>query len=745
MGSREVTLEDLLEDEINDNLIMPDFQRDFVWKIEEQKLLAATFLTNVPLTSFLFLEGTHKDFSYKRLCFRKKDNSCKATNSDRQCHFILDGQQRLSTLKNVFSNLYSGVGKKWREIYDRVDSKLRYRWFLNIRPIIDSDVDNIEGITYGDIFGYDKLSEPKKMNELEPGDLVDYIIPKQILIKDECSDKHNEICNTDKWWHPSYDHLINANKLRVANIAAQEHLIPLYLTYNLTSDGANSLIFQIINQIAKERAEQLENEISNGKRRQEDIFQGELLEAYEQNKEDAWRYITTTWATSINKMLVNLMRQTLFYIELRANEVGRAVTIFENMNRAGTKLSVFDLLVARAASVDSRNESLAETIKHLMSKKIQIPDSVCSDMKNHVNVNISSNMMLLVDSEIDSKFKDAYTSLLGVKKYITDDHKILSDDIKREKVLKLSSEEICDFTESVISALIKAYAILQYRCGIISINKLNYRMMILPIAALFLDDNNDCLWNNEIVIDRIECWYWASLFSGRYYSNQNAHSSEDVQKIYDFVIKGNTSDMINLRIENIFNLPNYSDLNALLGKGEEKTNWNEAMHQGILSYILSTNPYDFVGEAVRLTAWDAAEENTVRVDNHKFVIKLEDHHLIPLQEGKNSNGSIKSSTKALRSDKTNILNSPLNRTYISEFANGEIGGNSISSYLENVNSLGKEGHFVPRKALIQKKLIGKLEKDIRKYYEEILTERFNAIKDAMSKELRELEHPGVSI
>lgn len=745
MSSREISLGDLLEDEISDKLIMPDFQRDFVWKIEDQKLLAATFLTNVPLTSFLFLEGTYKDFSYKRLCFRKKAESNNSINSDKPCHYILDGQQRLSTLKNVFSDLYSKVGGTWREIYDRVDSKLKYRWFLNIRPVIDADSNNSSEDKYGNIFGYDTLSEPQKLNELEPADLVPYIVPKQILVKDECDDKHNEITANDKWWHPSFDHLINANKRRIAGIAAQEHLIPLYRTFDLKSDGNNSLIFRIVNQIAKERAEKLEDEIKSGKRSKEDIFQGELLLTYSQNPDDAWSDLTSAWAASIHNIFVNLMKQTLFYIELRANEVGRAVTIFENMNRAGTKLSVFDLLVARAAATNVRNESLADTIKAQMCAEIQVPGSVCIDMKNHKPVNISSNMLLLVNNDIDTKFKDVYTSLLGIKKYITSEHKILSDDIKREKVLKLSSIDICDFTPGVVSALIKAYAILQYRCGIISINKLNYKMMVLPIAALFLDDSDDALWNNEIVIDRIECWYWASLFAGRYYSNQNAHSSEDVQKLYDFVIKGNTSDMINPRIDKIFNLPNYSDLNALLGKGEEKANWNEAMHQGILSYILSRNPHDFVGKAVKLSAWDAAEGNTVKVNNHKFVIKLEDHHLIPLQEGKGDDETIMKSTKILRSKKENILNSPLNRTYITEYANGEIGGNSISSYMDNVNDLGKEGHFVPVKSLTKKNTVGNSAQDMQKYYERVLTERFVAIKDAMSQELKFLQHSGQTL
>ncbi|MGX1203593.1 hypothetical protein, partial [Marinobacter sp. MBR-105] len=47
---------------------------------------------------------------------------------------------------------------------------------------------------------------------------------------------------------------------------------------------------------------------------------------------------------------------------------------------------------------------------------------------------------------------------------------------------------------------------------------LEYALMIIPIAYVFIDD---MLWEDPTVHDKIEYWYWASLFSGNYIFNQN--------------------------------------------------------------------------------------------------------------------------------------------------------------------------------------------------------------------------------
>ena len=46
-------------------LVLPNFQRDFVWKTEGQQQLLASFIVNLPVGAFLILEGEGGEFYSK--------------------------------------------------------------------------------------------------------------------------------------------------------------------------------------------------------------------------------------------------------------------------------------------------------------------------------------------------------------------------------------------------------------------------------------------------------------------------------------------------------------------------------------------------------------------------------------------------------------------------------------------------------------------------------------------------------
>lgn len=711
------TFGELIKEEMDGLLLLPDFQRDFVWSVEQQKSLAATFLVRIPLTSFLLLNGKQHDFSYKRLCMRKKDTSKQLSNHDGECVFLLDGQQRLSTLKNIFSDIYDD-NEDWDKVFDRVDNKLRYRWFLNLRPKInDKDSDVVE-----DIFGLENLSMPKALESLEPSDLLDYIEYKKIK-KGDASQKKKL-----KWWHPAF---MNSEHIKTPittckKDSAAEYLLPLYKFYE-DKGTANTSRFRVTSTIAKiaeNRIDELKEDLDNKKKNINEIFSGELRDVYESDPDEAWSTLKTNWTNAMNEMVLDTMRQIIYNIKLDANEIGRAVTIFENMNASGTKLSVFDLVVAKAAADNRCSESLTNRIIKRLNDMVAIPEAIADNLQN--NINIAEDMKLIYDNELNNDFKNAFISMLSVKKKfdIVREYKISSDDVKQNKILKLSSKEISDYTDSVVDALKRAYAFLQYRCGIISINQISYRLMVIPIASVFLDESN---WKNKMVVDRVECWYWASIFCGVFSSNQNARSSDDVKKLYDFAVNGDKS-IIDNRIDKIFCQDGYSDLYTLLGKGEDS--WSKAMHQGILSYILSNNPPDFQKNILfSLTAWDAAKKRTISQKNVDCKIELQDHHLIPLCQDKTL--SYGESETKLRNDKSNILNSPLNRTYITASANNMISKMKIDSYMQDVNAYGREYHFIPDQSVLKYEN-GAYED----YYEKVLTKRFELLSSGIKNELK---------
>ena len=721
------TFNELLRSEIMGDLVLPDFQREFVWKIEQQKALAATFLTRIPLTSLLLLEGKRKDFGYKRLCVKNKEVN-DALPGDNKCTFLLDGQQRLSTLKNIFSDVYSNCNGDWESVFDNIDNKLKYRWFLNLKPNKRFD-DNGE---YSDVFGIEKLSTPKSLDKLEPGDIIDYIECRKII--------KGDVKGRDKlkWWHPAfvYSDNIDTPQYECKKRSADEYMIPLYKFYNdENADEKNRFkATSTISKIAKDRVEKLKAEINEEKRTVDEIFVGELRSVYKADSAEAWDALESNWTNAMNKMILDTVGQNIYFIELDTAEIGRAVTIFENMNASGTRLSVFDLVVARAAAGNKMHESLTARIIKRLNEKIAIPESLTPNIKG--SINIAEDMKLIKDNEINANFKNAFISMLAAKKKIDSlpkDNKqyfkISSDDLKQNKILQITSEEIFSNVDNVVDALKKAYMFLQYRCGLISIKNLSYRLMIIPIACIFLDDNK---WNDNVVIDRIECWYWSSLFSGAFSANQNNRSAEDVKKLFDFVGNSNIN-IFDERIDKIFGQKGYSDLSTFLGESEDS--WNEAMHQGVLAYILSRNPLDFQKHtSIHLRAWEASRKTAVSYNNVSYIIDLQDHHLIPLCQDKMIRYS--DSERYLRQNKKFILNSPLNRTYITAEANNRISKDKIDSYMKDINGYSASEHFIPS----SDSLVKKKNEDDDKYYRRVLTNRFKLLSNEMKDELDFLKH-----
>ena len=153
-------IEDLLKiDEENPGsvkIVLPNFQRQFVWKVEAQKELLCSLLAGVPIGSFLIQYGIEDDFIHRPLCYDFYSKKAEKK-SDRYFRYLLDGQQRLSTIKSVVSDIfdidymkslesdYFGVteilkatNQSSSSIVDellkkkKVNKLLRNRWFINL-------------------------------------------------------------------------------------------------------------------------------------------------------------------------------------------------------------------------------------------------------------------------------------------------------------------------------------------------------------------------------------------------------------------------------------------------------------------------------------------------------------------------------------------------------------------------------------------------------------------------------------
>lgn len=93
-------------------ILLPDFQRGFVWNDEEmQKKLLASVLAKMPLGSILMLKGEADSYGCKQIGSKAREDVSQL--GKKEVKLLLDGQQRVTVLTNISGNssflLYLGI------------------------------------------------------------------------------------------------------------------------------------------------------------------------------------------------------------------------------------------------------------------------------------------------------------------------------------------------------------------------------------------------------------------------------------------------------------------------------------------------------------------------------------------------------------------------------------------------------------------------------------------------------------
>ena len=129
MITQEENLKNIIEDIQNNEIMLPDFQRRFEWSIEKQCGLVASVLTMLPVGGILLLKADSSDYKSKRNgLLSELGTSGRIPN---KTNFLLDGQQRMTCLTNVFSDvIHEASGKKVRNLAPK--NLLATRFYLRI-------------------------------------------------------------------------------------------------------------------------------------------------------------------------------------------------------------------------------------------------------------------------------------------------------------------------------------------------------------------------------------------------------------------------------------------------------------------------------------------------------------------------------------------------------------------------------------------------------------------------------------
>ena len=158
--------------ELNHHWFLPSIQRPFVWKPDQIRALFDSILKGLPISSFL-LWDMEKDTastwqSYKFIeNFKHGDvHNIRIDLSGRAATFVLDGQQRLTSLLVGFYGSYTTKAKNARR--DNLDAWTQRSLYLNLlkcpEELTSDELDSDIAITYGlDFFETDPRTTPDEL------------------------------------------------------------------------------------------------------------------------------------------------------------------------------------------------------------------------------------------------------------------------------------------------------------------------------------------------------------------------------------------------------------------------------------------------------------------------------------------------------------------------------------------------------------------------------------------------------
>lgn len=677
-------------------LLLPNFQRGFVWKPDMQANLVASVLLDIPSGALLLIRGEQDNFNCRSIGSR---NPFVVHESSFPCRFLLDGQQRLTTLRQVYGDPFA---QSWNEVWDASPPNLRYRWTCRVKPHSEDSGD--------DLFGYTALEFgglPPEPELLVSGAVVPLPIRKT---KD-----------LDQWFHPAFlkEAGTEERHLQISLRAAHEGLIPLWGILH-DADDARSVAALTLRHIATSRREELLASYVDGNL-PDDLVAALRNEARAGGVQADEREMVqlalieraNQWRTRVLDALTRSRRYMFSTIDLHRDELAKAVVVFESINRGGQPLKVFDLISAKYASLDVQGRPLADqVIDHLEAASNSVPSALRSRADWSAREGI-----LISDGSLTAPFTNAFLQVLSCSDHVrrnpAEGLSTLSvTQIKKEMFLRLTPSQIAEGWRPAVEAVRDAWMFLQLRCGVAGESSLRNKMLLLPLAFAF--SQVAPTKRNRVFFNKVEYWYWASVLTNVYIANQNERAIQDSRDLLLWLTKKSHENPFKSRGDKALDVEQYSDKETLLREGEEFVGADVDTY--LLQFVTAQGAMDPL-TAEPLLVWKQ---------------EVHDHHLIPLGSA-TSVGQSSSEIRRGNSELARLLNSPLNRAYILADSNLQISDKPLHQYLQDIQPVAQASLFLPAETIAELGGASSVEAARR-----VMGERFNRLRAAVTNHLTQL-------
>lgn len=530
--SNDNDLKDLLLQVSKGELQLPEFQRSWVWDDTKICKLIESITMGFPMGALMFLETGGK-VNYKPRLFTGVDSTKSSVNPD---YLVLDGQQRLTTLFQVFMS--QNPVETCTETNKNTPIKRYY--YLDIKKALDDNEDREDAII--------SISE-KKVKTSDIGKVITL-----------------DLTTREK----EYENL----------------MFPLNLMFDLTETMNWCL---------------------------------GMLQYYHNDSQRLALY---------QKFNTNIISSVVAYkipvIKVLKNTSQSSVCqIFENVNRGGVPLNVFDLVTASLAAEGIELRQEWKTIKHGF-------DAHQYEVLHDVNGTDFITSMTLWESYEQSLVKDT-----GVK-------------CKKKDVMSLRRSVFEAKKDGLKVAFIDAARFL-IKQGIYTSANLPYNTQYIPLAAIFAYDNSHQKTLNSLAnLVKLSKWYWCGVLGELY---GGANESRYALDIKDFFVWVNDDSAIPDTVaRSSFQATRLLTLQTR----------NSAAYKGLMALILQDDPLDFV-TASKMSIATYTLENT------------DIHHIFPANYCEK---------QAFPREK---WNSVINKTMIYASTNRSIGGVAPSKYIQKLS------------------------------------------------------------
>lgn len=558
------TLGQLLYSLRKGELLLPNFQRPFVWNPERWQSLLASILLEYPVGQALIgTEADSKTMSVNkplsipektlREIFLKKANlrlqeveGLKATQylqkgEPYSCDYLLDGQQRLTALDLIFGTTYHFADGS------ELNRNYRLRWFLNLKKLglIDLKWPNIREMQHEEVceaFVYIKYRKTDKNSpfyyEKNESDLADFCTVKEL--QKQAGIEEGIYLPLDKLYIENED------------------------DKSLQFDPANFLI-----DLFDERQDIIIAKTQEGKNLKESL-QTNIIE--QKKYEEEWKRLRrsfSSWKAMLERMLDNLINFQFPVLEVPSKEFTRLSGIFSVINMGGVELETFDLLVAKTTTTDSSLrdimksaclQSLKDFKKYIkllpepargdgienfwnigdfLGEKNEEAEQVVKGLKFPESIARSFAQTIVLHASLSEALGDDWSTRTNLLSSFSNPQEAARSILQLEHwgysdklILNLSRQTVQKIQEQAAKQLLRAYFFMKARLGFPKLSYFPYRQMDLVLATVLTDS----VWNkfhqdpSGTLMKKLQWWYWGSIFGGAY---QKAHSSIDKRVLAD--------------------------------------------------------------------------------------------------------------------------------------------------------------------------------------------------------------------